>query len=100
MALMCGRPVLVWIQTELFNKAAMKHGDEQTVLQTVGIKPMPASRAAYQLVEQLASKRHLIFAPFYSRAMWWIFRLFPALLYKGAEQTIKKYREIIREQLR
>lgn len=83
------------IGSELFNNAEMKHGDQETVFGMLPVKPLPPEDAAKSLIDQLRGNKRIVFAPFYARITWWIYRFFPSLLNSGGLDTIKKYREII-----
>lgn len=81
-------------QSALFKNAEMKYGNEQTVFAMLPVKPLATDIAAKLFIDQVAKDNHLMYVPFSSRLMWWLSRFFPSLLYKGAADTIKKYREI------
>jgi len=85
------------IQTELFRTAEMKKGDENTVFGMLPVKPMSPDEAAKHFVEKMPGKKRIIFAPFYARLTWWIYRLFPSLLDKGGLDTINSFRELTSE---
>jgi short-subunit dehydrogenase len=83
------------VDSELFQHAQMKQGSDQTVHAMLPIKALPTDIAARRFVDQLASNRRIVFVPFYARLMWWVYRFFPSLLFKGAPDTMKKYRRLI-----
>ncbi len=83
------------VGSELFSHARIGQGDEQTVYAMLPVKPLTPAEAAEQFINQVASRKTVLFVPGYARLMWWINRLFPAVLVKGARDTIRKYRELV-----
>ena len=83
------------VDSELFQHALMKQGDEQTVHAIMPIKALPPATAAKRCVDQLAKKRRIVFVPFYARLAWWVYRFFPAILFNGAPTTMQRYRELV-----
>jgi len=83
------------IQSELFRKGEVKRGDEKTVQDMLPIKALPAEKAAKLFADQIQSNKRIIFLPFYARIMWWVYRFFPSILFKGAPDTMKRYRQLV-----
>ncbi len=84
------------VESEMLNKAKVKHGDDGNVVyETVPIKPMATGKAAKILVDGLRKKKMFIFVPWYAKFYFYIQRYIPGMVFKGAVHTMKKYREIM-----
>ena len=86
---------LGFIESEILNKAEMSRGSADTVHAMIPMKPMPADKAARAFVDQIGTRRRLIFVPGYGRAYHALHRFFPALLRRGAKQTMDDYRGLV-----
>jgi len=82
------------VESEMLNKAETKSGDGNIVYETVPIKPMATGKAAKILVNGLRKKGMFVFVPWYAKLYYHIQRFLPAMVFKGAIQTMKKYREV------
>lgn len=85
------------VESEMLNKAETMLGDGNVVYETVPIKPMATDKAVRILVNGLRRKKMFVFVPGYAKFYYHFHRLLPALVFKGALATMKKYREVIAE---
>lgn len=83
------------IESEMLNKAEMKRGSPQTVLETLPYEPQPVHIAARNVVNGIERGKRFIFTPGYAHLFWMINRFFPKLVRDGSLKTMAKYRELI-----
>lgn len=86
---------LGFVESEMLNKAEMRHGSPQTVHDLLPYDPQPASIAARNIADGIERDQRFIFTPGYARVFWLINRFLPALLRAGARKTMADYRRLI-----
>lgn len=83
------------IDSELLEKAKVKHGSGTLYLDLIPMKPMPTNVAAKKLVNGMSKKGMFIYVPWYARLYHHIQYFVPSFMLKGAAFTMKKYREMV-----
>jgi len=87
--------VLGFVQSEMLNKAEAPVGDGNVLYETVPIKPMATDKAVKVLINGLRKKKMFVFVPWYAKFYYTLQRFIPGMVFKGAVDTMKKYRVVI-----
>ena len=83
------------IESELLDKASVKHGHGSMFLDMIPMKPMPTEVATKKVVDKISKKGLLIYVPTYARIYHHIQYFIPSVILKGGAFTMKKYRDMI-----
>ena len=87
---------LGYIESEMPAKAKTATGTnaDAEIREMLPMKAMATDKAATRLINGIASKGRFIFVPWYAKLMYYIQRYIPGVMYSGAIDSMKKFREI------
>jgi len=85
------------IESEMLEKAEAVNPGATQVHDVIPFRPQPTGIAASRIVRGLERGDRAIFTPGYARLFWYAQRLFPRMIYRGALDSMRLYREVMAE---